>query len=69
MDASHEPAGYDRAPASSELSMIMKLDVDELVRDRMEAYEQLVERWSSCSLEEWMAGSDGEMHDFEALAV
>ncbi|KAF8903742.1 hypothetical protein CPB84DRAFT_726744 [Gymnopilus junonius] len=51
-------AQQPRQHSVAALDDLLGQDTDAFVREHMDIYDQLVQKWSNCSLTEWLAGSD-----------
>ncbi|KAG6861622.1 hypothetical protein C0995_014061 [Termitomyces sp. Mi166 len=64
---SHQPmspmdgnGNYSMTNNSGGLTQLLGCEVDAYVEEYAEQYERAVERWKNCSMEEWIAGAEGE---------
>jgi len=44
---------------SSALEKLLGRDSDQYVKQHMDNYDRMVDRWSDCPMAEWIAGADG----------
>ena len=54
----NEQAGRP-SPEESALQKLLGKDSDQYVKERMGKYDQLFDKWSDCTMAEWVAGADG----------
>ena len=43
----------------SPLEKLLGRDSDQYVKERMGDYDRMIDKWSDCSMAEWIAGADG----------
>jgi len=54
----NEQASQPRVEESA-LEKLLGRDSDQYVKERMGDYDRLVDKWSDCTMAEWIAGADG----------
>lgn len=53
--------GYGGPLCSGELDALLRVNVDDVVRrNREKFYDENVQRWKNCSMEEWLRGPEGD---------
>jgi len=54
---------------SNALEKILGQDPNVYVRDHMDVYENLVNKWTDCTMDEWIAGANGSFSYLKSLAI